>query len=51
MSRGVQVEPRGATATAHHRGKWGSHPGIKANTDARARRTQLVQEGFVKITE
>jgi len=26
-------------------------PGIRINTDAMARTTQLVQEGFVKITE
>jgi hypothetical protein len=26
-------------------------PGIKINTDAMARMTQLVQEGFVKISE
>jgi len=26
-------------------------PGIDVNTDAMARTTQLVQEGFVKITE
>jgi hypothetical protein len=28
-----------------------THPGIKINTDAMARMTQLVQEGFVKISE
>ena len=51
MKRGVQVELCGATAKAH---KWGNEdllPGIKVNTDAMARTTQLVQEGFVKITE
>ena len=51
MKRGVQIELRGATAKAH---KWGNSdllPGIKVNTDAMARTTQLVQEGFVKITE
>jgi hypothetical protein len=26
-------------------------PGVKVNTDAMARTTQLVQEGFVKISE
>jgi len=26
-------------------------PGIRVNTDAMARTTQLVQEGFVKISE
>ena len=51
MTRGVQVELCGATAKVH---KWGNAdllPGIKVNTDAMARTTQLVQEGFVKITE
>ncbi len=51
MKRGVKVELCGATAKAH---KWGNVdllPGIKVNTDAMARTTQLVQEGFVKITE
>ena len=51
MKRGVRVELCGATAKAH---KWGNVdllPGIKVNTDAMARTTQLVQKGFVKITE
>ena len=51
MKRGVQIELCGATAKAH---KWGNAdllPGVKVNTDAMARTTQLVQEGFVKITE
>ena len=51
MKRGVQIELCGATAKVH---KWGNAdllPGIKVNTDAMARTTQLVQEGFVKITE
>jgi intracellular sulfur oxidation DsrE/DsrF family protein len=51
MKRGVQIELCGATARAH---KWGNAdllPGIKINTDAMARMVQLVQEGFVKITE
>ena len=51
MNRGVQIELCGATARAH---KWGNTdllPGIKVNTDAMARTTQLVQQGFVKITE
>ena len=49
--RGVQVELCGATATAH---KWGNDdllPEIKINTDAMARMSQLVQEGFVQIAE
>ena len=51
MRRGVQVELCGATATVH---KWGNAdllPGIKVNTDAMARMSQLAQEGFVEITE
>ena len=51
MERGVQVELCGATAKVH---KWGNAdllPGININTDAMARTTQLVQEGFVKMSE
>ncbi len=51
MKRGVQVELCGATATVH---KWGNAdllPGVKVNTDAMARMSQLAQEGFVEITE
>jgi intracellular sulfur oxidation DsrE/DsrF family protein len=51
MKHGVQVELCGATATVH---KWGNEdllPEIKVNTDAMARMSQLVQEGFVQIAE
>ena len=51
MRRGVQIELCGATAKVH---KWGNAdllPGVKVNTDAMARMTQLVQEGFAQITE
>jgi hypothetical protein len=49
MKRGVHFELCGATAKIHN---WGNEdPGIKINTDAMARMTQLVQEGFVKISE
>jgi intracellular sulfur oxidation DsrE/DsrF family protein len=51
MKRGVQVELCGATAKAHGWGNADLLPGIKVNTDAMARTTQLVQEGFVKISE
>jgi intracellular sulfur oxidation DsrE/DsrF family protein len=51
MKRGVQIELCGATAKAHGWGNADLLPGIKVNTDAMARTTQLVQEGFVKITE
>ena len=50
-SRGVQVELCGATARIHHWGNEDLLPGIKVNTDAGARMIQLVQRGFVKITE
>jgi intracellular sulfur oxidation DsrE/DsrF family protein len=51
MERGVQVELCGATAKVHGWGNADIIPGIKINTDAMARTTQLVQEGFVKISE
>jgi intracellular sulfur oxidation DsrE/DsrF family protein len=51
MSRGVQVELCGATAKVHHYGNADLIPGITINTDAMARTTQLVQQGFVKISE
>jgi intracellular sulfur oxidation DsrE/DsrF family protein len=51
MRRGVKVELCGATAKAHGWGNADLLPGILVNTDAMSRTTQLVQEGFVKITE
>jgi intracellular sulfur oxidation DsrE/DsrF family protein len=51
QKRGVQVELCGATAKAHNWGNADLLPGMKVNTDAMARATQLVQSGFVKITE
>ena len=51
QKRGVRIELCGATARIH---KWGNAdvlPGIKINTDAMARLTQLVQQGFVTISE
>ena len=51
MKRGVRVELCGATAKAHNWGNADLLPGIKVNTDAMARTTELVQQGFVKITE
>ena len=51
MKRGVQIELCGATAKAHGWGNTDLLPNVKVNTDAMARTTQLVQEGFVKITE
>ena len=51
IRRGVRVELCGATAKAHHWGNADLLSDIKINTDAMARTTQLVQEGFVKISE
>jgi intracellular sulfur oxidation DsrE/DsrF family protein len=51
MKRGARIELCGATAKVHGWGNEDLLPGIKINTDAMARTTQLVQEGFVKITE
>jgi intracellular sulfur oxidation DsrE/DsrF family protein len=51
MERGVQVELCGATAKAHGWANADLIPGIKINTDAMARTIQLVQEGFIKISE
>jgi intracellular sulfur oxidation DsrE/DsrF family protein len=51
MDRGVQVELCGATAKVHGWGNTDLLPGVRVNTDAMARTTQLVQEGFVKISE
>ena len=51
MKRGVQVELCGATAAAHNWGNEDLLPEIKVNRDAMARMSQLVQEGFVQITE
>jgi intracellular sulfur oxidation DsrE/DsrF family protein len=51
MKGGVQIELCGATAKVHNWGNMDLLPGVKINTDAMARTTQLVQEGFVKITE
>jgi intracellular sulfur oxidation DsrE/DsrF family protein len=51
QKRGVRIELCGATAKAHHWGNADLLPSIKVNTDAMARTTQLVQEGFVKITK
>ena len=51
IKRGVRVELCGATAKVHHWGNADLLPDIKINTDAMSRLTQLVQEGFVKISE
>jgi intracellular sulfur oxidation DsrE/DsrF family protein len=51
QKRGVKVELCGATAKVHGWGNEDLLADIKVNTDAMARTTQLVQQGFVKITE
>jgi intracellular sulfur oxidation DsrE/DsrF family protein len=51
IRRGVGIELCGATAKAHGWGNADLLPDVKVNTDAMARMTQLVQEGFVKITD
>ena len=51
MKRGVQIELCGATARAHNWGNADLLTGIKVNTDAMARMSQLVQQGFVQISE
>ncbi|MCJ2046840.1 DsrE family protein [Methylobacterium sp. J-078] len=49
--RGVRVELCGATAKAHGWTNKDLLPDIAVNTDAMARTAQLVQQGFVKISE
>lgn len=51
MNRGVQVELCGATAAVHNWGNKDLLPGIKVNTDAMSRISQLTQDGYVQITE
>ena len=51
IQHGVRVELCGATAKAHGWVNADLLPDIKVNTDAMARTTQLVQQGFVKMTE
>ncbi|MFZ1162280.1 DsrE family protein [Mycobacterium sp.] len=51
MERGVRVELCGATAKAHGWRNSDTIAGIKINTDAMARLTQLTQQGYVLIPE
>lgn len=51
MRRGVKIELCGATAKANGWGNADLLAGVKVNLDAMARTIQLVQDGFVKITE
>jgi intracellular sulfur oxidation DsrE/DsrF family protein len=51
MKRGVEIELCGATAKVHHWGNADLLPGIKVNTDAMARISQLVEDGFIQMSE
>jgi intracellular sulfur oxidation DsrE/DsrF family protein len=51
VKRGVRIELCGATAKAHGWINADLLPDIAVNTDAMARTAQLVQQGFVKISE
>jgi hypothetical protein len=47
----VQIELCGATAAANHWGNADLLPGVKVNTNAMVRVTQLEQDGFTLIYE
>ncbi len=51
MSEGVQFEMCGKTAKANHWGNADLLPGVKVNTDAMVRVTQLEQQGYTLIYE
>jgi intracellular sulfur oxidation DsrE/DsrF family protein len=51
MKQGVQIELCGATAAANHWGNADLLPGVKVNTNAMVRVTQLEQQGFTLIYE
>jgi intracellular sulfur oxidation DsrE/DsrF family protein len=51
MKQGVQIELCGATAAANHWGNANLLPGVKVNTDAMVRVTELQQKGFTLIYE
>lgn len=51
MNQGVQLELCGASAKANHWVNADIIPGIKTNTDAMGRLTQLGLEGYIQITE
>ncbi|MGM4921231.1 DsrE family protein [Tardiphaga sp. 813_E8_N1_3] len=51
MKRGVRIELCGATARVNRWGNADLLEGVRVNLDAMARTIQLVQQGFVKITE
>jgi intracellular sulfur oxidation DsrE/DsrF family protein len=51
MQQGVQIELCGATAAGNHWGNADLLPGIKVDTDAMVRVTQLEQQGYTLIYE
>jgi intracellular sulfur oxidation DsrE/DsrF family protein len=51
MEQGVQIELCGATAAANHWGNKDLLPGVKVNTNAMVRVTELEQKGFTLIYE
>jgi intracellular sulfur oxidation DsrE/DsrF family protein len=51
MDQGVQIELCGATAAANHWGNADLLPGVKVNTNAMVRVTELEQKGFAMIYE
>jgi intracellular sulfur oxidation DsrE/DsrF family protein len=51
MKRGVQMELCGATAKANNWANEDLLPGVKVNTDAMVRVTQLTLEGYAQIKE
>ena len=51
MKQGVQIELCGATARANHWGNADLLPGVKVNTDAMLRITQLEEQGYTLIYE
>jgi intracellular sulfur oxidation DsrE/DsrF family protein len=51
MDQGVQIELCGATAAANHWGNADLLPGVKVNTNANLRVTELEQKGFTMIYE
>ena len=51
MSEGVQFEESGGTCRAFHWVNTDLLPGVKVNTDAPSRLTQLVEEGYVELPE
>jgi intracellular sulfur oxidation DsrE/DsrF family protein len=51
MKQGVQIELCGATAAGNHWGNANLLPGVKVDTNAMVRVTQLEQQGYTLIYE